>query len=55
MKDIDGEDGQVEEDGSEESDSDEDPTTHIELKDVPSLDLFELLLRWLYSASVEIP
>ena len=29
--------------------------THIELRDVPSIDLFELLLRWLYSASVEIP
>ena len=29
--------------------------TKIELNDVPSINLFELLLSWLYSASVGIP
>ena len=38
---------------SEESDCEE--VTKIELNDVPSIELFELLLRWLYSASVGIP
>ena len=52
---TDGEDGSESKGSGSESDADEDAPTHIELRDVPSIDLFELLLRWLYSASVEIP
>ena len=52
---TDGEDGSDSKDSESGSDADGDGPTHVELRDVPSIDLFELLLRWLYSASVEVP